>query len=100
MVLWCQNSLVGLVNYWSMTMDVILTLAAIMILLFLSAFLSGSETALTAARRSRIHQLEMAGDKRANLAARLISRRERLIGAILLGNNTVNILNSIKFICA
>ena len=75
-------------------MDVILTLAAIMVLLFLSAFLSGSETALTAARRSRIHQLEMAGDKRANLAARLISRRERLIGAILLGNNAVNILAS------
>ena len=84
----------GLVNYWSTTMDVILTLAAIMVLLFLSAFLSGSETALTAARRSRIHQLEMAGDKRANLAARLISRRERLIGAILLGNNAVNILAS------
>ena len=77
-----------------MTMGLFLTLAAIAVLLLLSAFFSGSETALTAARRSRIHQLEMAGDKRANLAARLISRRERLIGAILLGNNAVNILAS------
>ena len=77
-----------------MTMGLFLTLAAIVVLLLLSAFFSGSETALTAARRSRIHQLEMAGDKRANLAARLISRRERLIGAILLGNNAVNILAS------
>ena len=75
-------------------MGVFLTLASIAILLLLSAFFSGSETALTAARRSRIHQLEMAGDRRANLAARLISRRERLIGAILLGNNAVNILAS------
>ena len=75
-------------------MDLFLTLAAIAVLLLLSAFFSGSETALTAARRSRIHQLEMAGDKRANLAARLIARRERLIGAVLLGNNAVNILAS------
>lgn len=77
-----------------MTMGLFLTLTAIAVLLLLSAFFSGSETALTAARRSRIHQLEMAGDKRANLAARLISRREGLIGAILLGNNAVNILAS------
>lgn len=75
-------------------MDVFLTIVSILVLLLVSAFLSGSETALTAARRSRIHQLEVAGDKRANLAARLISRRERLIGAILLGNNAVNILAS------
>ena len=73
-------------------MDVFLTIVSILVLLLVSAFLSGSETALTAARRSRIHQLEVAGDKRANLAARLISRRDRLIGAILLGNNAVNIL--------
>ena len=75
-------------------MDLLLTFLAILILVVLSAFFSGSETALTAARRSRIHQLEMEGDKRAGLAARLIARRERLIGAILLGNNLVNILAS------
>ena len=75
-------------------MDIFLTVTAIVVLVVLSAFFSGSETALTAARRSRIHQLEMEGDKRASLAARLIARRERLIGAILLGNNLVNILAS------
>ena len=75
-------------------MDILLTFAAILVLVVLSAFFSGSETALTAARRSRIHQLEVEGDRRAGLAARLIARRERLIGAILLGNNLVNILAS------
>ena len=75
-------------------MDIVLTLVAIIVLVVLSAFFSGSETALTAARRSRIHQLEVEGDRRASLAARLIARRERLIGAVLLGNNLVNILAS------
>ncbi|TYC53628.1 HlyC/CorC family transporter [Rhodobacterales bacterium] len=71
-----------------------LAIAAIFVLLFLSGFFSGSETALTAASRARIHQLEKTGDWRAGLAARLISSRERLIGALLLGNNLVNILAS------
>ncbi|WP_300377794.1 HlyC/CorC family transporter [Henriciella sp.] len=70
------------------------TSVAILFLLGMSAFFSGSETALTAASRNRIHQLERDGDKRAALVSSLISDRERLIGAILLGNNLVNILAS------
>ncbi|MDJ0920273.1 MAG: HlyC/CorC family transporter [Henriciella sp.] len=70
------------------------TAVTILILLMMSGFFSGSETALTAASRSRIHQLEKDGDKRAGLVNRLISDRESLIGAILLGNNLVNILAS------
>lgn len=70
------------------------TFIAIVALLGLSGFFSGSETALTAASRSRIHQLEKDGDKRAGLVNRLISDREHLIGSILLGNNLVNILAS------
>ncbi len=70
------------------------TLITILILIGLSAFFSGSETALTAASRARIHQLEKDGDKRAGLVSKLISDRERLIGSILLGNNLVNILAS------
>ncbi len=66
----------------------------IFFLLLLSAFFSGSETALTATSKARMHKLENDG----NLAARrvnfLIRDRERLIGAILLGNNLVNILAS------
>ena len=73
---------------------VIGTVIAILILLSLSGFFSGSETALTAASRSRMHQLEKDGDTRAGLVNRLIADRERLIGSILLGNNLVNILAS------
>ncbi|MBO6508314.1 MAG: HlyC/CorC family transporter [Roseibium sp.] len=71
-----------------------LAVGAIFVLLFLSGFFSGSETALTAASRARMHQLEKKGDWRAKIASRLISSRERLIGALLLGNNLVNILAS------
>lgn len=70
------------------------TIMAILLLIGMSAFFSGSETALTAASRARMHQLEKDGDKRAALVNRLIADRERLIGAILLGNNLVNILAS------
>ncbi len=77
-----------------MTTAVLLTLAAIVALLLLSAFFSGSETALTATSRSRLHQLAEAGDRRARLVVRLFDRREQTIGAILLGNNAVNILAS------
>ncbi|MEM7327092.1 MAG: HlyC/CorC family transporter [Pseudomonadota bacterium] len=70
------------------------TLLTILVLIGMSAFFSGSETALTAASRARMHQYEKDGDKRASLVNQLISDRERLIGAILLGNNLVNILAS------
>jgi Mg2+/Co2+ transporter CorB len=71
-----------------------LTLLFIVFLLVLSGFFSGSETALTAASRARIMQMERAGSRSATIAARLIETRERLIGALLLGNNLVNILAS------
>lgn len=71
-----------------------LAIAAIFILIVLSGFFSGSETALTAASRARMHQMEKTGDGRATIVSRLISSKERLIGAILLGNNLVNILAS------
>ena len=65
---------------------------SIFLLLLLSAFFSGSETALTATSKARIHKLESDGDRRARRVNLLIRDRERLIGAILLGNNLVNIL--------
>lgn len=69
--------------------------AAIFILILFSAFFSGSETALTAASRPLMHQLEQNDDdKRAGIVNRLLDSKERLIGAILLGNNLVNILAS------
>ncbi|MFQ5783556.1 MAG: HlyC/CorC family transporter [Alphaproteobacteria bacterium] len=72
----------------------LLSLLAIAGLLVVSAFFSGSETALTAASRPRLHHLEREGDRRARLVNRLTERKDRLIGAILLGNNAVNIFAS------
>ena len=60
----------------------------------LSAFFSGSETALTASTRSRLTGLSMKGKKNAQTAIDLLNKKESLIGAILLGNNLVNILAS------
>ena len=71
-----------------------LTVAAIIVLIVFSGFFSGSETALTAVSRARMMQLEKSGNKRASLVHRLIQHRERLIGALLIGNNLVNILAS------
>jgi len=74
--------------------DVMFMALAILGLLVCSAFFSGSETALTATSQARMHKLEKDGNKRAALVGRLIGDRERLIGAILFGNNLVNILAS------
>jgi len=67
---------------------------AIVVLIVFSAFFSGSETALTAASRPRLHHLEREGSRRARLVNRLAEQKDLLIGAILLGNNLVNILAS------
>ena len=77
-----------------MEMEIFVSVGAILVLLLLSAFFSGSETSLTAASRHRMHMLEQQGDHRAQLVNRLFATKERLIGVILLGNNLVNILAS------
>lgn len=69
-----------------------LTVISILALLVLSAFFSGSETALTASSRGKLHSLADRGSRGASLALRLTERSDRLIGAVLLGNNLVNIL--------
>ncbi|HEY8275701.1 MAG TPA: HlyC/CorC family transporter [Methyloceanibacter sp.] len=71
-----------------------LTLGAILGLLIVSGFFSGSETALTAASRAKMHALEEDGSSRARMVNRLLKIRERFIGAILLGNNLANIAAS------
>ncbi len=77
-----------------MTIEFILTLGGVFVLLALSAFFSGSETALTAASRARMHALAEEGNAGASLVNRLLAAPERLIGTVLLGNNLVNILAS------
>ncbi|MBB4659355.1 HlyC/CorC family transporter [Parvularcula dongshanensis] len=66
----------------------------VLLLLAMSAFFSGSETALTATSRARMRSMEEKGVKSAGAVIRLTENKERLIGAILLGNNLVNILAS------
>lgn len=77
-----------------MDLSLLITALPIVILLLLSGFFSGSETALTAASRVRLHNFEKDGDKRAALVNKIRSRKDRMIGALLLGNNLVNILAS------
>lgn len=77
-----------------MHLEIILTALAVLLLLVLSAFFSGSETALTAASRARMHAMEGEGNERAKLVNRLLAAPERIIGTVLLGNNLVNILAS------
>jgi Mg2+/Co2+ transporter CorB len=74
--------------------SIVVSAIAIIILLFLSAFFSGSETALTAASDARLHQLSLRGKRRASIVLRLRRQNETLIGAILIGNNITNIAAS------
>ncbi len=67
---------------------------ALFLLILLSAFFSGSETALMTINRYRLRHLKSEGHKGAIRAHRLLQRPDRLIGLILLGNNLVNILAS------
>lgn len=77
-----------------MTFDLWISMGAIIVLMLLSAFFSGSETALTAASKPRMYGLEQKGDRRAGLVNRIREKKERMIGALLLGNNFVNIMAS------
>jgi Mg2+/Co2+ transporter CorB len=71
-----------------------LLFAALAFLLVLSAFFSGSETALMTLNRYRLRHMAQQGVPAAVRAQRLLERPDRLIGLILLGNNFVNILAS------
>ncbi len=73
----------------------LLGLAPIVIaLLALSAIFSAAETSMTGASRSRMHQLEREGDRPARRVNKLLADQETMIGAVLLGNNLINILAS------
>ncbi|MDX1780871.1 MAG: HlyC/CorC family transporter [Thalassovita sp.] len=69
-----------------------ITALAILFLLVLSGFFSGSETALTAASRGKLRSQADRGSRGAARALRITEDNERLIGSVLLGNNLVNIL--------
>ena len=71
-----------------------LTAAGILGLIVLSGFFSGSETALTAASRGKLKAQADKGSKGAAAAMQVTEDNERMIGALLLGNNIVNILSA------
>jgi Mg2+/Co2+ transporter CorB len=69
-----------------------ITCGVILLLLVLSGFFSGSETALTAASRGKLRAQAGKGSVGAQRALTITEDNERLIGSVLLGNNLVNIL--------
>jgi Mg2+/Co2+ transporter CorB len=71
-----------------------LSLVIVLVCLLLSAFFAGSETALTASSRASMARLEKHGNRRAAIVNRMLEQRERLLGALLFGNNAVNIAAS------
>ncbi|MGD8359744.1 MAG: CNNM domain-containing protein, partial [Lysobacterales bacterium] len=64
----------------------------LLVLIVLSGFFSSSETGLMAINKYRLRHLANQGHRGAKLAQKLLSKPDRLIGLILLGNNLVNIL--------
>ncbi|WP_345317061.1 HlyC/CorC family transporter [Ferrimonas gelatinilytica] len=78
-------------------MDDISTSSLLLLLAFLiviSAFFSGTETAMMSLNRYRLRHLAQQGHRGASRAEALLQRPDRLIGLILIGNNLVNILAS------
>lgn len=73
-------------------MDIVFMLFLLVLFIGLSAFFSSSESALTAASRARMHMLEQDGDRGAATVNRIMAHKDRLIGAILLGNTLGNTL--------
>src|SRR5580693_1640922 len=71
-----------------------LTVAAVLICLLISAFFSASETALTASSRAAMARLDKQGNRDASIVNRLLSTRERFLGAVLFANNLTNIAAS------
>ncbi len=71
-----------------------LYIGAILLLVLASAFFSGSETAITAVSRAKIHKLKSSGHKKATIVYKLRADKDGLISTILLGNTAINIIAS------
>jgi CBS domain containing-hemolysin-like protein len=69
----------------------IFQLITLLILLFFSAFFSSAETALTAVNKIKIRKLADDGNKRAAMVLKLHENQDRMLSAILIGNNIVNL---------
>src|SRR5438105_1495474 len=67
------------------------TFSIVVACLLVSAFFAASETALTGASRASMLRLSKQGNREAGVVSSLFAMRDRLIGALLLGNNIANI---------
>jgi len=77
-----------------MLISISILIGSIVGLIILSAFFSGSETAITAVSEARMKHLSENGDKRAEIVEKLIDRKSDLISTMLLASNLINILAS------
>ena len=69
----------------------VIQLIILLILLMLSAFFSSAETALTTANRIKIRSLAEEGNKRAKAVLTVTDDSGKMLSAILIGNNIVNL---------
>ncbi len=74
-----------------MDVDLIIKIVVLVILLILSAFFSSSETALTTANLMKMRTLADEGSKKAAMVLKVTDNRQKMLSAILIGNNVVNI---------
>lgn len=74
-----------------MDTDGVMQLIALIILIFLSAFFSSAETSLTTVNRVRLKSLADEGDRRAKAALQVLDKYGKMLSAILIGNNIVNL---------
>ncbi len=75
-------------------MTSIILLIILIVLIMLSGFLSGSETAITATSKARIIYKIKKGSKRAEYVLKILNKKDNVISSLLLSNNLVNILAS------
>ena len=77
-----------------MDTDGVIQLIIILILIMLSAFFSSAETALTTVNRVRLKAMAEEGNKRAKTALSVLEQYGKMLSAILIGNNVVNLTAS------
>ena len=76
------------------SVDIFAAMVVVVVCILLSAFFSGSETALTGASLAHMHAVEKDGDRRAALVSQLLRHRNRMMAALLFGNTLANIASS------
>ena len=69
----------------------VIGILVLFLLIFLSGFFSSAETALTTVNRVKIRTLVEEGNKRAGIVEKILDRYSKMLNAILIGNNIVNL---------